>query len=127
VASLAEGQPLSGTALAAFSGIAKPDGFFETLSELGYHVLARKVFRDHYPFRRRDLDALRTEYPGVPLVCTEKDAVKIDPSWAADVYVLRTSMRIHPADAFFVQLSKRLLAHKRQTGSADRPRGAAGM
>ena len=64
----------------AFCGIAKPEGFFETLKNTGAHVLDQIAFSDHHYYSQNDLYKLsralkenRAKY----LVTTRKDLVKL--------------------------------------------------
>jgi len=102
----------SGPALPAgevigFCGIAQPDGFFDTLHGLGFSVKERRIFPDHYRFSAADIERLRTEFPGIPLVCTEKDALKL-PRGFHDLYVLSVETKVYPSDAFISQIDRML-------------------
>ena len=63
----------------AFSGIAFPEKFFNTLRNMGYNVLKTKVFPDHYPYTFNDIRRLRNhaENYNLKLITTEKDIVRI--------------------------------------------------
>lgn len=65
--------------LLAFSGIAGPEGFRETLKKAGIEVLDLMAFPDHHPYStgdvRRILDRAR-QLQAAGLVTTEKDAVR---------------------------------------------------
>ena len=75
---LVDGEALPrGAEIVAVCGIAGPEAFSATLQSLGYRVSAKEFFPDHYPFDAESIAALRRKYPALPLVCTEKDAVKI--------------------------------------------------
>ncbi len=66
-------RPLSelrGQTVHAVAGIGHPQRFFDTLRRLGARVEAHP-FPDHHRFRAEDL-----QWPGHPIVMTEKDAVK---------------------------------------------------
>ena len=62
----------------AIAGIGNPQRFFDTLALLGYEVIAHP-FPDHRAFREQDLEF----GDGLPLLMTEKDAVKCR-AFAAD-------------------------------------------
>lgn len=64
-------QDFSGQRVHALAGIGNPARFFAALSRLGIEVLPH-AFPDHHAFRAADL---RFE-PALPLLMTEKDAVK---------------------------------------------------
>jgi len=98
--------------IVAFCAIAAPEGFFETLSGMGYEVMERRTFGDHHPISVGDLDGMRRRFPGVPLVCTAKDAVKIDPSWGQNIYVLQVKIRVWPEADFLVQIMSILNARR---------------
>ncbi|HLF31996.1 MAG TPA: tetraacyldisaccharide 4'-kinase [Xanthomonadales bacterium] len=56
----------------AVAGIGNPERFFRTLQHAGLQVLPH-VFPDHHGFTRADFARLE---PGIPVIMTEKDAVK---------------------------------------------------
>jgi tetraacyldisaccharide 4'-kinase len=64
-----------------FAGIARPDVFMETLTELGAELVFFKVFRDHHPYQRREIHELMTEKRRLNadyLLTTEKDWVRME-------------------------------------------------
>ncbi|MCB9058871.1 MAG: tetraacyldisaccharide 4'-kinase [Calditrichae bacterium] len=64
----------------AFSAIAKPDNFFNTLTDAKIDVIQKYIFKDHYYFTQDDLDNIisQCQKNGIDnLFCTEKDMVKI--------------------------------------------------
>ncbi|WP_374443381.1 tetraacyldisaccharide 4'-kinase [Stella sp.] len=90
-------MPLSfvpGAPLVAFAGIGRPEKFFRTLRSLGARPAAEHAFPDHHRFREDEL--LRLEGLagglGARLVTTDKDAVRLPPSWRARVAVLRVAV-----------------------------------
>jgi tetraacyldisaccharide 4'-kinase len=75
---------LRGADLTAIAGIADPDSFFRQLTELGA-VVRPHSFADHHAFTRRearDLAAYASSSDFV--VCTLKDAVKLESLWPAE-------------------------------------------
>lgn len=69
-----------GKSAVAFSGIARPESFRKSLSDLGVNILSFRAFGDHYPFTREDLIKLEEERKAVKadmLVTTEKDWARI--------------------------------------------------
>jgi tetraacyldisaccharide 4'-kinase len=91
--------PLSFENAAAFCAIAHPENFFETLRALVPEVTKTFEFPDHHPLGEKELKEMRAAASGLPLVCTEKDAVKLQAS-EKDVFVLRTKTTISPAEDF---------------------------
>ena len=87
--STATGQTLSlhvlqGADLTAIAAIAHPDSFFKQLTDLGA-IVRPQSFSDHHAFTRREareLAALATASDFV--VCTLKDAVKLESLWPAE-------------------------------------------
>jgi tetraacyldisaccharide 4'-kinase len=109
VRSLESGAPLPPQAVAVFSGVARPEGFHRTLLSLGFSIAGVQSFPDHHPFSASEIDHLRRAYPGLPLVCTEKDAVKLDLlSDRIGVHVLSVEAQVTPADAFIVAVERKL-------------------
>jgi tetraacyldisaccharide 4'-kinase len=76
-------EGLSGLSVGILAGIAQPDSLRRSVEALGARVVATRRFPDHHRYRARDLRDLAA---GPSLwVTTEKDAVKISPSWVAGV------------------------------------------
>lgn len=72
----------SGCRVNAIAGIGNPDRFFRVLQQAGLQTTGR-AFPDHHTFSAQDFNALE---PGLPLIMTEKDAVKcrglgLDNAW----------------------------------------------
>ncbi len=63
----------------AFSGIAFPEKFYNSLQRLKYNIIKTKVFPDHYPFTNNDMLKLKklAENNSLQLITTEKDMVRI--------------------------------------------------
>lgn len=74
------GAPAPGTTVHGVAGIGDPERFFAQLRGLGFRVQPHP-FRDHHPFRPGDL----AFGDGLPVLMTEKDAVKCQrfagPEW----------------------------------------------
>lgn len=85
-------EHLSGREVTAVAGIGFPQGFFDTLRELGCRVKPHPR-PDHYVIGKRELDTLAR-----PVVMTEKDAVKLPPGRALeDVWALEVDAAL-PAE-----------------------------
>lgn len=78
----------------AFAGIAKPERFFTTLEAMGLRISQRVQFRDHHAYEPADFARLGA---GIR-VTTEKDAMRLDGSMAAQCLHVRVSARIHGMD-----------------------------
>lgn len=71
---------LNGKRVIAFSGIARPESFKESLLNLGADILSFRAFGDHYPFSKKDIEKLMKEKEalnGEFLITTEKDWVRL--------------------------------------------------
>ena len=80
-------QPLHGTRVMAFAGIARPAKFHATLAQAGAVVVDTADFPDHHRYRPRELRAVlarAAELDAIP-VTTPKDAVRLPPPWRARV------------------------------------------
>ena len=64
--------PIIGDTVHAVSGIGYPQRFFDTLSTLGFNIIAHP-YPDHYDFNLTEL----LQYEQHPIIITSKDAVKI--------------------------------------------------
>jgi tetraacyldisaccharide 4'-kinase len=88
-------EKLQGRKVLAFSGIAQPDSFRKTLSDLKAEIGGFEIFPDHYEYERQDMDRLQdlASLRGAEaLVTTEKDLVRLKnlapgplPLWAISV------------------------------------------
>ncbi len=95
---------LRGLAVAAFSGIARPDDFESSLRILGARVDARLRFGDHGPIDQKALNRLAWLSPrSQAWVCTEKDWARLDPNLRVlrPVWVLGVEALIDPAPLFW--------------------------
>jgi len=70
------GQTLPAQSVGAFTGIANPQKFFDTLKSLGFEITKTYTFSDHHTFQAEDLIRINRQCSD-PLVCSEKDIVKI--------------------------------------------------
>lgn len=79
--STCEPMAFRGRIAAAFCGLGNPESFRQTLVELGLEVRDWRVFPDHHPYARSDVDDLRRWAETLPkhalMLTTQKDAVKL--------------------------------------------------
>jgi tetraacyldisaccharide 4'-kinase len=82
------------------TGVAQPRSVRRTLASLGAHVVAERAFPDHHRYREADLDGLARAAPR--WVTTEKDAVKLLPTWggAARIDVLAIELTVEKPRTF---------------------------
>jgi tetraacyldisaccharide 4'-kinase len=71
---------IKGTTIHAVAGVGDASAFFAQLSAAGARVVPHG-FRDHHAFTRADADRLARASAGAPVVCTLKDAVKLEREW----------------------------------------------
>jgi len=71
--------PLENRPVVAYTGIGRPEKFFQTLLDLRANIIARHSFPDHHNFTERDAAALlsNAEKMGGELITTEKDFVRL--------------------------------------------------
>jgi len=105
IVSLRDGTALRGSAAFAFCSIANPQAFLDTLEALGIRLQGRRIFPDHHFCGPQELLALRKEAGAVPLICTEKDAVRLKLPEGMDVHVLRISCRLEKEEEFLAHVS----------------------
>lgn len=96
---------LAGRTVGLLSGLARPAGLRRTVEALGARVAAERRFADHHRYRPRDLRGLSGLW-----LTTEKDAVKILPSWCEglDLQVLAVELEMADGEAFVAWLEARL-------------------
>jgi len=110
ILSLSSKEVLKTDEAVAFCGIANPEGFFSTLESCGVRLLARKTFADHHRYSKNDIQKIRGQHAQVPLVCTEKDAVKLPADSQEGVYYLRIETIVEPEADFEAMLKQVLQA-----------------
>jgi len=113
---------MKGKRVVAFAGIARPDVFKETLTELGADILLFKRFRDHHNFSEQDLFGLagQKETLGADcLITTEKDWVRAEKilSHHSDAAYLTISFSLSPSPDAFLKMVKNV---SRQATGLDR-------
>ena len=75
-------RELSGLAVLVACGIGNPGAFVRTVESLGATPAKQRFFRDHHAYSAADARELAGQ--SLPVVVTEKDAVKLEPLWPAD-------------------------------------------
>jgi tetraacyldisaccharide 4'-kinase len=82
--------PLAQKKYYAFAGIAHPQKFFATLSNLNLSLAGTKDFPDHYYYSEFDLENLvkSARALGATLITTEKDATRISPKYLKEMVIL---------------------------------------
>ncbi|MGB0798250.1 MAG: tetraacyldisaccharide 4'-kinase [Planktomarina sp.] len=90
------GMPWTGLKVFAFAGIAHPDKFFRTLSQLGADVVGVEPLSDHEPLSSTLLNRLLTKAEALQaqLVCTEKDAARIPGNFLHNILVLPVRLQL---------------------------------
>ena len=91
-----------GQRVAAVTALGQPEQFFDTLEGLGLGV-ERVTFPDHYPITEGDLAQIQADI----IVMTEKDAVKLQPSADARIWVLAIAAEL--PDALLHDLKRRFV------------------
>lgn len=77
-------KALTGADVTAIAAIAHPEAFFKQLAELGA-VVRPRAFPDHHAFSRKEVRALASSVESSDfVVCTLKDAVKLERLWPAE-------------------------------------------
>ncbi len=94
---------LQGRSVVAFSGIAQPSSFEETLRQCQAELLVHRVFPDHWLYRARDLAPIFEEAESLTadaVLTTEKDWIKIRGQGPVPptVAVLRMTLEIDEGD-----------------------------
>lgn len=110
---LVSGETLAPGRVQAMAAIANPGTFFDSLEQLGFEIVQRTEYPDHSPFSEAEIRALLKRHPGLPILCTAKDAVKLH-AMPTDirqhVAVLSVKLKVVPADSFMVQVHRKLLS-----------------
>jgi len=94
--------------LYAFTGIAAPDKFRNTLEELGAKIIKFLAFPDHYFYKQDDVQAIAEEAKALNaemVITTEKDGVKLleFQDFYREIAVLRVRLQIEPDEGTFLE------------------------
>ncbi|MFZ4286675.1 tetraacyldisaccharide 4'-kinase [Variovorax sp. HJSM1_2] len=92
---------LRGQPVTALAGIGQPQAFFRMLEAAGLQLSARIALPDHYDFQSWQRSPTMPE----PLICTEKDAVKL---WQYEPTALAVALQLQFDTSFFAALDARL-------------------
>ncbi len=70
-----------GSEVLAFSAIGRPESFYSQIEAESYKVASKKEFRDHDRYSKDTIEMLGklSQEKHLPLICTEKDAIKFKP------------------------------------------------
>ncbi|HEY8153204.1 MAG TPA: tetraacyldisaccharide 4'-kinase [Myxococcota bacterium] len=103
-------ESLAGARVGLLAAIARPASLRRSLEALGAEVVAERTFRDHHRYRPRDLAGLADQ--AALWVTTEKDAIKLLPSWvgSARVVVLVIELEVEAPEALLDWIEARLRA-----------------
>jgi len=85
-----EAAGLKGRRHLAFTGIGRPEKFFETLEAAGVEIAGTAAFADHHPFTEPEIAELRSRASdqGAGLITTAKDMVRLAPGMQDGIDVL---------------------------------------
>ncbi len=99
--------------IVAFSALAKPQNFLDSLKNLNFNVVKSYSFSDHYEFSIAEMTKIFKE-ANYPIVCTEKDAVKLGDDFfnlmknhLKSLYILKIKAELRNSDEFFKLIGKR--------------------
>jgi tetraacyldisaccharide 4'-kinase len=101
-------EEITGRDVLAFAGIGRPQKFFDTLEEIGAHVVATESFADHHRYTADEIMAL-VEAAGLReaiVVTTEKDAVRLPPEARPMVKVLAVELEWEAPDEIDALLAR---------------------
>ena len=96
--------------LIAFAGIARPEKFFASLTQLGATMLSQHAFADHHPYSDAELQMLRDEAHrnNARLVTTEKDWVRLPTEMRKHCHSLPVALRFRQPETVLQFLLERL-------------------
>ncbi len=96
------------------SGIGNPARLQHQAEANGFHILKHQVYEDHHWFRPDEVHYAQLTYPETPLLCTEKDAIRLTPildqlgDGLSSIYVVQAGWLMHKEHVFFEWLRSML-------------------
>lgn len=87
----------------AFAGIGRPEKFCSMLENDGYVLKESIHFGDHQPYRPDDieqLESLSRQHGGIPLVTTEKDAVRLPDDFRKKLFTVPVKLVLENESQF---------------------------
>ena len=95
----------------AFSGLGNNENFFNQLKKSKYEIIKFKTFPDHYKYLENDLKNIVSEAEkyNLPIVCTEKDFVKVPKQFKKKIYVAELDIEIFSSKNFVNSIKQRLV------------------
>jgi tetraacyldisaccharide 4'-kinase len=87
-------EDIKGKPVVAFTGIGRPDKFFETVSSLECILKEKIPFADHHPYSKADIKYLRdtAKKANARLLSTEKDARRLPASFLSEVTIVPVTL-----------------------------------
>ena len=100
----------------AFAGLGNPRAFAASLTQCGARLLKLLTFPDHHPYTPADWQIIRDAAlldGAEAVVTTQKDAVRLEPSWlrSVPIYSLRIRVEVAPHDPPFTSHLDKLMRH----------------
>lgn len=93
-------REIEGKRIYAFCGIADPKSFKDMLIALGADVVRFRAFRDHYPYRPKDIKCIKKESQDLEIITTEKDLVRLIP-YSLPFQIKALSIHFMISDLFY--------------------------
>jgi len=79
----------------AFTGIGRPEKFFQSVAKMGFSMVSSIPFADHHPYNDADIATLRNiaTKENARLLTTEKDAQRLPPSFIDEVCIVPLALQ----------------------------------
>ena len=94
VVEVSTGKRLEPCKINLFCAIANPEGLLAALAAAGFAINKSFLYPDHFVVAGDELSRLLGVSGDVPLVCTEKDLVRLDNAQAEKLFVARSQTRL---------------------------------
>ncbi len=92
----------------AFTGIAHPDNFFNSIINYGFNLVKKIEFPDHYRYKRKNFENIisLSESLKLSVITTEKDYVKVPDKFKSKIFIIPLKIEFNQDEFYKLFMQK---------------------